>query len=156
MKNRCFLIFGGFVLAIIAVIFTSCKHGCGGEGGTSAHNQNRSHNMGLDCMNCHSGTGNGSGCFAVAGTVYGANMQTELANATVYLYTQPDSTGVLIRTIEADSNGNFYDGKMDGLPGTYYAVVIAPNGHVAKMLEPITKGGCNSCHGKTTDHIWVN
>ena len=79
-------------------------------------------------MNCHSGTENGHGYFAVAGTVYNSNFGSVLTNATVNLFSGPDGSGNLLRTIEVDFPGNFYDGKNDGLTITFYTIVISPTG----------------------------
>ena len=113
--------------------------------------------MGLNCFNCHSGTGTGNGCFALAGTVYIDSLGTQtLSNATIKLYSQPDGAGQLLKTIEVDEMGNFYDGSEEGLVGSYYPVVVSSNGSIRKMLEPISKGDCNRCHGVSTNKIWVN
>ena len=154
--KKSFVLTIGFCFAIIAIIFSSCKHGCGGASEASQYNSNNSHYSGLNCFNCHSGTGEGTSCFAVAGTVFDKNKSGTKSNPTVRLYSKPDGAGVLIKTIEGDELGNFYDGNADGLGVRFYPVVISPNGSIQKMLEPITTGACNSCHGITTDRIWVD
>ena len=145
-----------FLGAFVEVIFSSCKHGYGGQGGTSAHNKEESHNMGLNCMNCHSGTGEGQGCFAVAGTVYNQTFSKTKSNPTIQMYTQADGKGDLIKIIDGDDLGNFYNENSSGLTGSFYPVVVSSDGKVQKMLEPISTGACNSCHGVKTDKIWVD
>lgn len=112
--------------------------------------------MGLNCMNCHSGTGGGEGCFAVAGTIYNKDLTATVPNASVKLFSGPDGSGNLLRTIEVDAKGNFYDGKNDGLMEKFYPIVISPDGVQDTMREPITVGACNSCHGISTEKIWVD
>lgn len=107
-------------------------------------------------MNCHSGAGDGEGCFAVAGTVFDKSFSAIQPNPTNHLFSKPDSTGELLKVIKGDKNGNFYDGNPMGTAGSYYPAVISADGKVQKMLEPISTGACNSFHGITTDKIWVD
>ena len=83
--KKSFVLTIGFCFAIIAIIFSSCKHGCGGASEASRYNLTNSHYSGLNCFNCHSGTGEGTSCFAVAGTVFDKNKSETKSNATVRL-----------------------------------------------------------------------
>src|SRR5262249_45083873 len=65
----------------------------------SAHGEARSHNMGLNCMNCHQEHGPGKGRFMLAGTVHGANGAI-LPGGTVELRTAANGQGDLVVAVE--------------------------------------------------------
>jgi len=74
---------------------------------SSSFNENESHNAGQNCMACHKSGGQGEGWFTAAGTVYNASGTAVSPNATVKLYTGPNGTGSLVKTIEVEGKGNF-------------------------------------------------
>jgi hypothetical protein len=147
-----------FVIALIYIFSTSiisCKHGCGRTGGTSSAGENDSHNMGLNCLNCHSGTGGGEGCFNVGGTAYKDDLTTPFSGCTIEFYTEPESKGELVASIVSDKKGNFYTGHDISWGKGLYPSIVSPTGKRENMLEPVSTGGCNKCHGSTTDRIYI-
>lgn len=140
-------------LVMITIIIQSCTKG--NETNISAHNQNESHNMGQNCMNCHRSGGEGKGWFNVAGTVYNATATQNVPNATVYLYTGPNGTGTLQYTVEVDAKGNFFTTEaIDFGTGLYPS--IQGNTTTKHMSTSITTGACNSCHtGTSTPRLWT-
>jgi hypothetical protein len=142
-------------LIVIAGLIQSCRHGCAREGGTSAAGSKESHNMGLNCMNCHSGTGTGDGCFEIGGTVYHEDKENTYPGCTIDLFTEPNGKGTLITTLISDGKGNLYTGRSISWGKGAYPVVTSPDGQREYMTEPITSGACNNCHGNTTARIFV-
>lgn len=142
---------------IVALMSTqACKHGvCESRGMKSNHGNDESHNMGENCMECHSPDGPGEGCFKVAGTVYKEDLSSILTNCVVRLYTEPDGGGELKYSIDGDANGNFYTDETIDFGVGLYPVVISSNGNSASMPSSITTGECNMCHGKNTERINV-
>jgi cytochrome c553 len=121
----------------------------------SAAGSNKSHNKGQNCMQCHQAKGEGEGCFIAAGTVYSADMMTTVSGGKVDFYTGPNETGTLKQTIMIDSKGNFYT-TADFSPVGLYPVVTGPTGNKKEMGSELTSGACNSCHGASTDKLWVD
>jgi hypothetical protein len=153
---------GGLILAFIFLMFSvlvSCENEDDENGDnknmSSSFNENESHNAGQNCMACHKSGGSGEGWFAVAGTVYNASGAAVSPNATVKLYTGPNGTGSLVKTIEVDGKGNFYTtGAIDFGTGLYVSVT-GKSGNVSTMNSSITTGQCNSCHD-SSNKIKVN
>ena len=147
------------IILSIIIIGIITLNACEKEGGNvpniSSYGSGKSHNMGRNCMDCHSSAGNGKGWFNVAGTVYDSTITNTLANATVYLYTGPNGSGNLKYTIQGDAKGNFYttDSVNFGTTGLY--PVVSGSTTSRTMSTSITVGQCNSCHGVTTDKIWT-
>jgi cytochrome c553 len=123
---------------------------------SSSFNDDESHNAGQNCMACHKSGGQGEGWFTVAGTVYNASKTAVYPNATVKLYTGPDGTGTLVKTIEVDGNGNFYTTANVNFGGGLYTTVTGTTGNISKMGASITTGQCNSCHGSGIGKISAN
>jgi hypothetical protein len=128
----------------------------------SASGLSKSHNMGMNCMNCHNpgGTGSPKGVWQVGGTIYTTSAGTSTAvNLVVKFYTGPNGTGTLKYILNGDKLGNFYTaGTVDFTGGLYPAVVGATS--TKYMSSPITAAptSCNSCHtgGAGTAKIWAN
>jgi hypothetical protein len=135
------------------MVVQSCEKGGKNERKVSSHGGDDSHNMGLNCMSCHVKKGQGEGWFVVAGTVYKPNLTQTLPNSTVRLYTGPNGTGTVARTIEVDANGNFYTTEDLDFGNGLYPSVQGPTS-TKYMSTPITVGTCNNCHGQSTDRIW--
>jgi hypothetical protein len=96
---------------LIGGLFTlgSCKKSWAcHEDNISSLGADDSHNKGMNCMQCHTASGEGEGCFNVAGTVYQSDLQNTVNSGKVELYTGPNGTGTLKYTIDIDSKGNFY------------------------------------------------
>jgi hypothetical protein len=149
------------ILAFVGIItLQSCEkedneHGCGATN-ISAKNQDESHNMGQNCMNCHKDGGEGKGCFYIAGTVYDSLQTSTKPNGTVKLYSGPNGSGTLKGTIEVDAKGNFFTTNIVDLSSPVYPSVTNSNGDTKYMGSSTSTGQCNSCHGVSTNKIWVN
>lgn len=120
----------------------------------SLYNNNESHNMGQNCMNCHKQNGSGDGLFNAAGTVYDSLKTSTFPNATIKLFTGPNGTGTLKYTLQVDAKGNFYTTDIiDFGTGLYPA---AQGSSTTKFMSSvILQGQCNGCHGVSTDKIWT-
>lgn len=120
----------------------------------SANFDNESHNMGKNCMSCHTSGGNGEGWFNIAGTVYNENLTTTYPNKRVNLYTQPNGGGTLKYSLEVDAKGNFYSTEtIDFGSGLYPSAVGSTT--TKYMGSSTTTGQCSSCHGVSNDRIWT-
>lgn len=122
---------------------------------SSSFNKKESHNTGQDCLICHKLGGQGEGNFHVAGTVYNSSGNAVYPNATVKLYTGPNGTGTLIKTIEVDGKGNFYTTGMVNFDSGLFVTVTGTTGKISIMSSSVTTGQCNSCHD-LSDKINVN
>lgn len=145
------------ILIFSVLILQSCEKDeeSGERQIASAYNSKESHNMGINCMNCHKSGGSGEGIFNAAGTVYNDLNTGTYANATVKLFTEPNGAGLLKNTIQVDAFGNFYTSENVDFANGLYASVEG-NSQTNYMATPITSGQCNSCHGISTDKIWTN
>ncbi len=150
MKTRTTLI---VILGLFMVIFSSCKSD-GNDKNISKYLSERSHNMGMNCMQCHKENGGGVGWFVAAGTVYDEQLVNTYPGATVKLYSGPNGTGTLIHTIEVDTKGNFHTTEAIDFGAGLYPVVVG-NLETKKMGNSISMGQCNSCHGSNTGRIWT-
>jgi hypothetical protein len=150
--NRIFFIGLIFGLGFLG----SCKKSsaCQEENISSA-GSNRSHNKGMNCMQCHTSGGEGEGCFNVAGTVYQADLQNTVSSGKVELFTGPNGTGTLKYTIDIDNKGNFFTTASADYNGLY-PKVTGPSGTSISMSSPLSTGACNSCHGASIAKIGVN
>lgn len=155
MRKIPLALFTGVVIYIAATLFSSCKHGCGRDGGTSTAGSKESHNVGLNCLNCHSGNGDGEGCFNVGGTAFMDDLTTAFPGCDISLYTAAEGKGELVISLKADGKGNFYTGKSINWGNGLYPTITSPAGNKENMLEPIKTGACNSCHGVTTDRVYI-
>lgn len=143
---------------LLMLVLLACEkdEGCGASN-ISKTGSTKSHNMGQNCMNCHQASGEGKGCFVVAGTVYTSSAATATAaNGTIFLYTGPNATGTLVATIQVDAKGNFHTTDAVNFGSGLYPVVKSASGAQQFMGSSITQGACSGCHGVTTDRIWVN
>lgn len=142
-------------LILISLVFgqlTSCEKHLGGK--HSTYNSQSSHNVGMDCKQCHYNGGEGDYNWEVAGSVYNENGTLTKPNSTIKLYTGFHETGKLNHTIEVDAYGNFYTTKNIHFGSGLYPSIIGDS--ITKhMVSPITTGSCNSCHGVTTDLLWT-
>lgn len=143
-------------VASMLILFSSCESEDdeGNEEMVSNYDGTESHKMGQNCMSCHRSGGEGEGWFSVAGTVYDSEKTAIYPNATIKMYDTPNETGVLIGTIEVDGLGNFYTtNNIDYGNGLY--VSVSGDTSTEFMINPVTSGQCNSCHGSSTDRIWT-
>ena len=144
-------------LGSLVLTFESCeKEGDeGNETKISRHSGSESHNEGQNCMSCHVSGGSGEGWFNVAGTVYDTNKTNINPNGTVKFYTGPGGTGTLKATVEVDAKGNFYTTEAVSFGDGLYTMVISSAGNKKYMSGKVTSGQCSSCHGVSTDKVWV-
>jgi hypothetical protein len=154
MKNSNRILFMGLIGGIL--FFSSCKKmfACHEENISSA-GSNKSHNKGENCMQCHVSTGEGEGCFNVAGTIYQTDLQNTVNSGKVELYTGPNGTGTLKYTIDIDGKGNFYTTTNVAYSGLY-PKVTGPSGASLYMSSPLSTGACNSCHGSGSNKIGID
>ena len=153
MKKK-FIITIGIILSLV-IVFTSCDED-GNETLISSHYDNESHNNGKNCMSCHKSGESGEGWFTVAGSVYDSLKTSPLPNGTIRLYSETLGSGTLVKTIDVDGKGNFYTTeKVDFAEGLYVSIT-GSSGNIKNMYSSISTGQCNSCHGVSTDRIWVN
>jgi len=150
--NNCIIL----ALSVVAMLMISACEKEEGENETniSTYNSDESHKSGENCMTCHTSGGPGEGWFTAAGTVYNSDQTTPYPNATIRLYTGNGGTGDLRGTIEVDGRGNFYTTESIDFSGGLY-VSAEGDGGTKYMIAPISNGQCNSCHGTSTDRIWV-
>ena len=146
-----------FIVLISITIIQSCAK-ASTKVVVSSSNSKRSHNLGKNCMSCHTnGTeaGNEGGVFHIAGSVYDSTFSNANPNSTIYMYTGPGGTGTLKYTIPVDQKGNFYATGGVDFSAALYPVVqgLTSTYH---MSSPTTSGACNSCHNVTTEKIWAN
>ena len=133
---------------------SSSENEGGGESSTGASTSgtSKSHNMGLNCMNCHKAGGSGEGIFTAAGTVYNSTATATFPNATIKFFTGPNGTGNLVYTMSGDNLGNFYTSQaLNFAVGLYPAVQGTAT--TRYMSTSISTGQCNSCHGVSTGKI---
>ena len=151
MKTTFFLIL--FFVLGLAFIISSCEKE-DEQTKISRNGEDESHNMGLNCLNCHT-NGPGEGLFKIAGTLYDSTLVNTVPNGRVEFY-DAASGGNLKYTLEVDANGNFYTTENINFGSGLYPKVIAPNGDSKMMNSPFSGGGCAFCHGNTRPRISVN
>ena len=123
----------------------------------------RSHNVGKDCITCHSLNGAGRGIYKVAGSVFKPDGETPYPNIKVKLFPGKNRLGNPVAVLEVDGNGNFYTtkeimpgGKGDGEIGLLYPSVVTDHGEYSMPVAfSISMGGCNSCHGVNVARIFA-
>jgi hypothetical protein len=145
------------LFSMLAIVINACKHGV--EPGCYTKNisnvgDDRSHNMGRNCMDCHNKNGEGEGCFVVAGTLFNSSLAAPLPEGQVKLFSGPGGTGSLVAVLDVDRKGNFF--TTNRIPFRYglYPAVTSKAGSTLFMSTPIFKGDCNSCHGVSNDPIF--
>ena len=145
------------IILSLSICFVSCEKEEEGENKTkiSRYNDDESHKTGQNCMSCHISGGSGEGWFTAAGSVYNSSKETPYPNTTVKLYTEPNGQGNLIKTIEVDGKGNFYTTENIDFGAELFTTVSTPDGKIKNMNSSISTGACNSCHGNSTDNIWI-
>jgi len=141
-------------LCILLLLFISCEKENGNEVKISHFNEIKSHNMGKNCMNCHTSGGEGEGWFTLAGTVYDSLQQSIAKNVVIQLFDDINGSGNPVLKLEGDANGNFYTTEnIDFANGLYPSVTF--NSNTLYMSSAVTTGHCNSCHGMNTAKLWV-
>ncbi len=142
------------ILAFTLAIISSCSNN--DVANISQNNISESHNMGRNCMQCHTSGGNGKGIFKAAGTIYNTALTSTNPNGKVLLYTQPDSTGKLVATLYVDAKGNFYTTDAISFVGGLYPVIVSTSGNKKYMPDPAFSGECNSCHNVSNKKLFVD
>lgn len=151
------VLFMFFFLSVGTVLTMSCEknnESCT-ESNISESGSDDSHNMGLNCMQCHTSGGGGKGCFNVAGTVYNQAQTATVSSGTVKFFTGPNGTGNVVKSIAIDSKGNFHTTEAVDVSNLYPAIT-GPSGTTQYMSTKPPTGACNSCHGVSTDKLWGN
>ena len=100
-------------------------------------------------------SGGGEGWFIIAGSLYDKSQTIPFANGTITLTNEPLGGGSVLNIIEVDGNGNFYTTESINFGNGLYVEVYGPNGEQKFMNAKVTDGACNSCHGNSIDHIWI-
>lgn len=132
----------------------SCEKGSGSL--SSQYGQHKSHNHGKVCLSCHGTGGDNEYWWKLAGSIYKPDLTSYNPNGTVYLYKGKGATGILVKTIQVDGNGNIF--TTDDIPTTdsLYVALQSTSGNVKYMPEPTIDFNCNNCHnGINTARIWI-
>lgn len=145
---------GYFLFLFLCSLFVSCeKEGGCDEYNVSGSNSQKSHNFGMNCMQCHHAGGEGEGCFTVAGSVKN-NLLTAPVNAgQIEFYTDTNGSGTLKYIVKIDAKGNFYSTEGMNLNGLYPAIKNANGTQYMSTAAPT--GACNSCHGNSTQNLYA-
>jgi hypothetical protein len=152
--NKILLI--SFTVISSILLFSNCeKEGKCGVANIAQAGGSKSHNFGMNCMNCHKSGGEGKGCFSVAGSVSNATLTAHVTGGTVKFYTQANGAGQLMYTLPIDAKGNFYTTESMNITGLY-PVITSTAGATASMSTGLSTGQCNSCHGSSTSGLYAN
>ncbi len=152
------LIFISFILAL-GIIIPSCEIENEDEENETKISRNfddESHNFGKNCMNCHVSGGEGEGRFSLAGSIYQADLSSKAPNGVMKFYSKPNGEGKLLKTVEVDAKANFYTTSNMDFSQDVYPVAVGKSGKMKFMSTPITNGSCTSCHGNTTEKLWID
>lgn len=147
------IIYSSLLMLLGTAIIQSCSKN-EDERNISSNGDDKSHNTGQNCMNCHKSGGPGEGIFKVAGTLYDSLKTSTYPNAIIKLFTGPNGTGTLKYTIQVDAKGNFFTtDAIDFGSGLYPAAMGSLT--TKYMGSSISMGQCNSCHGISTEKMWT-
>jgi cytochrome c553 len=147
------IILFSLLIGLTLIVIYSCNHANQLDENNSKYGDDESHNMGMDCMQCHKKGGEGKGWFYIAGTAY--NGENAAEDVTVLIFSAPNGQGSIKNIIEGDKLGNFYTTDIIGFGTGLFPAVVYKN-DTTFMSSSITYGSCNSCHGKTTSIIEVD
>ena len=148
MKRMNRLFFIAFIGGLVTLVSCKKSWACHEENISSAGGDD-SHNQGQNCMQCHNSTGEGEGCFNVAGTLYQSDLLNTQNGGKVELFTEANGGGTLKYTIDIDSKGNFYSTAAIDFQGLYPKITSLTGATIA-MNSSLSSGACNSCHGAST------
>ena len=128
----------------------------GGEVKVSKRGDLKSHNVGKDCISCHSADGAGRGIFVLAGSVYKPDGETPYPGTVVKLFGGRNGTGGMVASLEVDAEGNFYTTQEVMLADSLFPSVYSENGvvHMPERFN-LSMGSCNSCHGVSVGKIFA-
>lgn len=155
------ILFTGFGISLLTMVLYSCVHTINNNSdltdnqSASLHNSNKSRNMSNNCLSCHIKGGNGDGVYTLGGTVFKNDKKTKQINGFIKLYSGPNGTGTLMKTIEVDNIGNFFSDANYNFKLPLYPSAETASGVKKYMSTPLSSGACNSCHGVSTDVIMV-
>lgn len=115
----------------------------------------RSHNQGLDCVNCHVRGGSGVGCFTISGTAYAENAMEVNKNVFINLRTQPNGQGDIRYIISTDGKGNFFTTNSISWADSLFVEMRNTSGDAIYKSYPLrgTDGACNRCHNTTETRL---
>jgi hypothetical protein len=145
-----------FILTFIFLTFVliSCKKGSGSL--SSENGQHKSHNHGKVCLECHGTGGDNDYWWTVAGSIYKSDLTTYNPNGAVYFYNGKQPSGVLVKTIQVDGNGNLFTTDKLNNTDSLYIGLQNTSGDVMYMPAPTVDFNCNNCHdGTTNPRIWI-
>lgn len=148
------------LLIFAAMLFWTCQHTVADltslkDTFFSRNGSNESRGMDGNCGSCHEHK-SGSQKITLGGTLFKSDKSTLYKNGGVInLFSQPGGQGTLLKTIQVDNVGNFYSNANYILSTPYYVEVVSAAGDTAYMAQSLANGSCGSCHGKTTDNIFV-
>ncbi len=152
-KNQVIILFG-------IMLIWACKHTINDvinlkDTYYSTKGNSESKNMDGDCTSCHEHTV-GDKKITLGGTLYKDDKKTVYPDGgTINLYSQPGGQGTLLKSIQVDNIGNFYSNANYIISTPYYVEVVSAAGNKAYMGQSLANGSCGSCHGKTTDNIFI-
>ena len=152
MKKTTFIFYLFLCFSTLLIMINSCTKNKNCKQNNISSSSRTSHNIGQNCINCHTYGGKGEGCFNIAGSIYDSITKSPLTYGNVKLYTQPNGKGTLKYKVNLDKSGNYYSTENIDVNGLYPAVT-GPDGKNHYMSSPITSGACNSCHGVSTPSI---
>jgi hypothetical protein len=117
----------------------------------STHNEDESHNLGINCMDCHYTEGSGAeGIFMIAGSTYGNTNKG-------YVEFYEDKMENPVKVVEIDRLGNFYTTEEDiDFQNGLYVAVVNKNNDREFMNDKVLNGQCNLCHGTIQDRIEID
>lgn len=142
---RKLMIYGGFMFLMVCL---SCSKSNDNPSIRASHyDQERSHNFGMNCMDCH-------GNFTIGGSVAQMDLTSPYPNSTIYLFDTPDGLGDTLAAIEVDGKGNFYTNQRIDFNDLVYAAVTGNDTMIFKEI-PVKNGACNSCHNQINPPIWT-
>lgn len=130
-----FLVFGCFMIWMLACEKENISN-------VSAHQSERSHYVGENCMNCHYQAGPGDGWFSVAGSVYG-NYENHTVRITDAL------TQEVLVEVEIDQLGNLHTTEAIDFSNGITIVITDEDDPTAPprvMSSIVNNGQCNLCH----------
>jgi hypothetical protein len=114
----------------------------------SRSGEKKSHNMGLNCMQCHQAKGPGKGIFTVAGTLFDEKTGAIVDAGTLELRESPKPDAKVLLSVQVDGLGNFF--STEALPFPNQALFpVVRNGDGTKLNSmpfPTISGACNQCH----------
>lgn len=145
-------------LTYIGVVASGCEESEWNEPMVSYYGDDKSHNWGMNCMDCHRRGGPGESWFTISGSVSKLGTNEPYPNVTIELWKEV-GVGQPVAIIEVDALGNFYTTEPINWGNGLYPAVVNKNGDRIFMQYKTMIGTCNSCHfngeGVSAPPIWA-